>query len=176
MRPILPVIPDNSPIPETGSGRSELSRRTFLSASSATLLSCLLVQACGEGATGPGVGVIEPPPTGSTTFSNGVVTIQLGLIPALTAANGHQVLSLSEGGRRADVVVLNVGNSYRAFTSICTHEGCIVTGYSNQRMVCPCHGSEFDLSGQPVAGPAPSPLREFAVALNTTAQTLTITV
>lgn len=140
------------------------------------MLSCFLAQACGDGATGPGSGVVEPPPVGSTSFTNGVVTLQLALIPALTAGNGHQVLALTEGTRRADLVILNVGTTYRAFTSICTHEGCIVSGYSNQRMICPCHSSEFNQNGQPVAGPAPSPLREFTVIVNSAAQTLTISV
>jgi cytochrome b6-f complex iron-sulfur subunit len=182
MRHSLPVLPENlSPAAEVApaalSSAAELSRRTFLSASSAAVLSCLLVQACGEGSTGPGKGgVVDPPPTGSTSFSNGVVTLQLGLLPALTATNGHQVLGLADGARRADLVVINVGNTFRAFTSICTHEGCTVSGYSNQRMICPCHGSQFNQSGQPVAGPAPTSLREFTVTLNATAQTLTIPV
>lgn len=120
--------------------------------------------------------MVEPPPAGSTSFINGVVTLQLALIPALTATNGHQVLALTDGNRRADLVILNTGATFRAFTSICTHEGCIVSGYSNRRMVCPCHGSEFNQNGQPVAGPAPSALREFAVTSNSTAGTLTVTV
>ena len=172
----LPVLPDNiSPDANTASA-SDLNRRSFLSISGATVLSCLIAQACGDGTTGPGGGVVEPPPAGSTSFINGIVTLRLALIPALTATNGHQVLGLTDGNRRADLVILHVGTTFRAFTSICTHEGCTVTGYTNQRMVCPCHGSEFNQNGRPVAGPAPSPLREFAVTLNTTAQTLTITV
>lgn len=154
----------------------DVSRRSFLSASTAAILSTVLLQACGEGSTGPGGGVVEPPPAGSTAFSNGVVTVQLALMPALTATNGHQVLSLNDGGRKADIVIINTGSVFRAFSSICTHEGCIVSGYSNQRMVCPCHGSEFNQSGQPVAGPAPTALREFTVTRNSTAGTLTIPV
>jgi Rieske Fe-S protein len=154
---------------------SDCSRRTFLSVTGATALG-LLAQACGDGGTGPGGGVVEPPPAGSTSFVNGVVTLQLSLIPALNATNGHQVLGMTDGIRRADLVIIKVGTTFRAFSSICTHEGCIVTGFSNQRMVCPCHGSEFNASGQPVAGPAPAALREFPVTLNATAQTLTIAV
>lgn len=167
------------PLHPEGSDREILelivNRRRFLGASGATLLGCMLAQACGS-ATGPNDGVVEPPPAGSTTFTNGVVTLQLGLIPALTATNGHLVLGLTSGSRRADLTIINVSGNFRAFTSICTHEGCTVSGYSGGRMICPCHGSEFNQNGQVVAGPAPSSLREYAVTMNATAQTLTIAV
>jgi cytochrome b6-f complex iron-sulfur subunit len=52
----------------------------------------------------------------------------------------------------------------RAQTAVCTHLGCTVnaveTGYS-----CPCHGSRYDLEGNNVAGPAPSPLDFYPVFL-----------
>lgn len=176
MSQVLPVLHESPSSAEGASSTTELSRRSFLSVSGATVLGCLLAQACGDGTTGPGNGVVEPPPAGSTSFSNGVVTLQLALIPALTATNGHQVLSLTDGGRRAELVVIKVATGYKAFTSVCTHEQCTVSGYANQRLICPCHGSEFNQNGQPVAGPAPSSLKEFPVALNATAQTLTVTV
>lgn len=176
MPQFLPVLSNSDSSAENAPTASELSRRSFLSVSGATVLGCLLAQACGDGTTGPANGVIEPPPAGSTSFTNGVVTLQLGLIPALTATNGHQVLSLTDGGRKAELIILKVGTTYKAFTSVCTHEGCTVNGYANQRMICPCHGSEFNQNGQRVAGPAPTSLREFPVTFNSTAQTLTVAV
>lgn len=173
MSSILPLFPEDSPRDELSSA---VSRRSFLGATGVTLIGCMFAQACGGEATGPNTGVGEPPPVGSTTFANGVVTVQLSLIPALTAANGHQVLALASDGRRADLTIINVAGTYRAFSSICTHQGCTVSGYSGGRMTCPCHGSEFNQNGQVVNGPAPSPLREFAVTRNTAAQTLTIAV
>lgn len=156
---------------------TELSRRGFLGASTAAIVGCLLAQACGgSDPTGPNGGVV-PPPAGSMTFANGVVTLKVGLIPALSASNGHLVVSATDSDRRADVVVLNLGGGlFRAFTSICTHEGCTVTGYANGRMQCPCHGSEFDQRGMPVSGPAPLPLREYPVTFDSPSQTLAITV
>ena len=173
MSSILPLSPEDSSRDEASFA---VSRRRFLGATGATLVGCLFVEACGGEATGPNDAVVEPPPLGGATFANGVVTVQLNLIPALTATNGHQLLALTSGARRADLTVINVGGTYRAFTSICTHEGCSVTGYSGGRMICPCHGSEFNQNGQVVHGPAPSPLREYAVMMNSAAQTLTIAV
>jgi nitrite reductase/ring-hydroxylating ferredoxin subunit len=170
----LPVLDAD----DSESARSaDVSRRRFLGASSAAIVSCLLAQACGGGdPTGPGDGV-RPPPAGSLTFANGVVTLKVAMIPDLSANNGHLVVSATDADRRADIVVLNLGGGvFRAFTSICTHEGCTVTGYTNGRMRCPCHGSEFDQRGMPVNGPAPLPLREYPVTFDAPSQTLAITV
>lgn len=49
-----------------------------------------------------------------------------------------------------------------ALSAICTHQGCTVTVDGGQ-LVCPCHGSVFDLSGANVSGPAPRPLSEVDV-------------
>ncbi|MGV3708769.1 MAG: ubiquinol-cytochrome c reductase iron-sulfur subunit [Gemmatimonas sp.] len=159
---------------DTNAATEALTRRTFLGATSAGVLSCLLA-ACGGDSTGPNTAV-DPPPTGSVTFSGGVLTVRLSMIPRLTATNGHQVIGMSDGATRADLVILNIGGTYKAFSSICTHDRCTVTGYTGTRLVCPCHGSQFNQNGQVVVGPAPSALREFAVAHATVTGTLTIAV
>jgi Rieske Fe-S protein len=49
-----------------------------------------------------------------------------------------------------------------AFSAVCTHAGCSVTGWmaKEQLLLCPCHGSEYDpkQAGKCVFGPAPRPL------------------
>lgn len=49
-----------------------------------------------------------------------------------------------------------------AFSAICTHAGCTVSGWmqKEQYFLCPCHGSEYSplLGGKNVFGPAPRPL------------------
>jgi rieske iron-sulfur protein len=49
-----------------------------------------------------------------------------------------------------------------AFSAICTHAGCLVSGWRPQeaRLFCPCHGSVYDpaAGARVVAGPAPRPL------------------
>jgi cytochrome b6-f complex iron-sulfur subunit len=54
-----------------------------------------------------------------------------------------------------------------AMTLTCTHEGCDMgeTGtVSAQGLHCGCHGSEFDVDGNVVTGPATTPLAHFAVS------------
>ncbi len=53
-----------------------------------------------------------------------------------------------------------------ALISICTHLGCTPIWWSAEdRFKCPCHGSNFTIDGQNVAGPAPVPLYRAAIAL-----------
>jgi Rieske Fe-S protein len=48
---------------------------------------------------------------------------------------------------------------FRAFSAKCTHAGCIVTGIRDDEIACGCHGARFNPdNGEPVAGPAKSPL------------------
>lgn len=49
------------------------------------------------------------------------------------------------------------------FSAICTHRGCTVAP-SGKTLNCPCHGSVYDAkTGKVLGGPAPAPLRPFAV-------------
>jgi Rieske Fe-S protein len=78
-------------------------------------------------------------------------------------------------GRPADVIVLNLGsNNFRAFTSVCTHEGCIVGTFTGTRIVCPCHGSEYNTSGSVVNGPATRALTEYTTMFDAASQTVTV--
>jgi len=43
----------------------------------------------------------------------------------------------------------------KAISALCTHQGCTVRWQSaDQPLLCPCHGSEFDLNGKVEKGPA----------------------
>jgi nitrite reductase/ring-hydroxylating ferredoxin subunit len=52
-----------------------------------------------------------------------------------------------------------------AVSSTCTHLGCLVNQEA-ESFVCPCHGSQFDLSGKVLQGPASTPLDHFDVSLS----------
>ena len=44
--------------------------------------------------------------------------------------------------------------------------------FASQRLRCQCHGSEFDVNGTNVAGPAPSPMRRYALTYDSSAREL----
>ena len=49
--------------------------------------------------------------------------------------------------------------TFKAFSAICTHQGCPVTKVADGTIDCPCHGSPFSIEdGSVQGGPAPSPL------------------
>ena len=57
------------------------------------------------------------------------------------------------------VVTQPAKGEFKAFSAICTHQGCTVGSVTDGQIVCPCHGSHFSIKdGSPVSGPAPSPL------------------
>jgi Rieske Fe-S protein len=72
------------------------------------------------------------------------------------------------GGKHI-VITQPESGSFRAFSAICTHEGCIVSSVSNGTINCPCHGSKFSIkNGSVVNGPAPSPLAAIAIKVEGT--------
>jgi cytochrome b6-f complex iron-sulfur subunit len=51
-----------------------------------------------------------------------------------------------------------------ALTATCTHLGCMTRYYADESLFkCPCHGSNFTVQGDPIAGPAPYPLFRLAL-------------
>ena len=65
------------------------------------------------------------------------------------------------------VVTQPTKGTYKAFTSICTHQGCPVAEIQGKNIVCNCHGSEFSIEdGSVVKDPATEPLKEFAATVS----------
>lgn len=60
------------------------------------------------------------------------------------------------------------------YHSKCTHLGCEINLFDGKQLVCPCHGSHFDLQGQVTEGPAQKPLPKLKAQKDTAKNLYTI--
>jgi len=66
----------------------------------------------------------------------------------------------------AVVITQPTAGQFKAFSSVCTHQGCPVTVFSGAKMICPCHGSEYSIKdGSVLTGPAPTGLKPKTVTV-----------
>jgi Rieske Fe-S protein len=67
------------------------------------------------------------------------------------------------------VITQPAAGTFKAFTAVCTHQGCTVGSISGGAIHCPCHGSAFSIKdGSVVNGPAASPLAPVAIKVDGT--------
>lgn len=82
---------------------------------------------------------------------------------AASAVGVGKAAKLTHGSTTVIVSQPSAGE-YKAFSTVCTHQGCQVQVQDSNRIVCPCHGSEFAVAdGSVVHGPAESPLASYPV-------------
>jgi Rieske Fe-S protein len=71
------------------------------------------------------------------------------------------------------VVVQPTAGTYKAFSAVCTHQGCAVKSISDGVINCPCHNSNFSIAdGSVKSGPAQKPLPE--VKINVSGDSITL--
>ena len=146
------------------------SRRTLLAyvgaACAAALTGCTTYNANNGGIAGsqPAQGSSTPAATGGSSAaaasSGPVVLARTADIPV----GGGKILT-----DKKIVITEPQSGTFKAFTAVCTHEGCIVNSVSGGTINCPCHGSKFSIvNGSVVNGPAPSPLAAVSIKVQGT--------
>jgi Rieske Fe-S protein len=115
------------------------SRRTVLAGGAAALATVAGCSTYGETKETPA----SEAPVGSALAKTGDVPVGGGIV-----IGAFQV-----------VVTQPTAGTFKAFTSVCTHQGCQVANVANGTVNCDCHGSKFSIADGSVAkAPATQPL------------------
>ncbi len=70
-------------------------------------------------------------------------------------------------GTSPGILIFTSDGELRVFSAVCTHLGCTVIYESDTgTILCPCHNGRFDLSGNVVSGPPPTPLESYNVEIS----------
>jgi Rieske Fe-S protein len=121
-------------------------RRTLLRGAAVGGVTLPLLAACGGG----GASSADTPSGGATKVAAADVPVGGGTILA-----GPKL-----------VVTQPAQGEFKAFTAVCTHQGCTVTRVEGGDIICPCHGSHFSIKdGAALSGPAQSGLAEKKVSV-----------
>ena len=162
--------PALDPATSAPTGPDGVSRRTVLRVAAVSGAGAALLAACGGGdsaadpATPAPTGEAPPGTEGTDEATDGNDGTGGGgaLVATADVPVGSGVI-LEE--QKVVVTQLTEGE-FAAFTAVCTHSQCTVTGITAKRISCPCHGSAFSPEdGSVLNGPARSPLRSIPVAV-----------
>ncbi|MEU6527182.1 Rieske (2Fe-2S) protein [Streptomyces sp. NPDC046924] len=125
------------------SGRPVASRRTVLRGVALTSVAGLGLTACGAPEKR-----LEPP----------TEPVELGaeseIAPGSTKLFRDHNIVVSRGS----------DDSFTAYSTVCTHASCAIGKLEGTKLICPCHGSEFDATtGKVLREPAVAPLTPLSV-------------
>ncbi|MFC7363096.1 Rieske (2Fe-2S) protein [Nocardioides astragali] len=144
-----------------------INRRRALSGSAAVALGLPVLAACGDDADPTAADTVSssspdaetPSPSDEEAGSGG------GEVLASTAdvpVGGCFVVSAAKV-----VVTQPTEGDFKAFSAICTHQGCPVESSSDGEIPCPCHGSRFSLEdGSALSGPATAGLEPVTITVD----------
>ncbi|GAA2599521.1 hypothetical protein GCM10010399_32800 [Dactylosporangium fulvum] len=139
---------------------NQTTRRTLLAGAGAAGLTAALAGCAAYGDTGGGAAPADPG-TGATDGGAGAQGggfARTGDIPV----GGGKVFE-----DQKIVVTQPTAGTFKCFTAVCTHAGCVVGDVSGGTINCPCHGSKFKVADGSVAeGPAKKPLAAVAITVD----------
>ncbi|MEU7413795.1 Rieske 2Fe-2S domain-containing protein [Streptomyces sp. NPDC042638] len=148
-------------------------RRTVLATGAGALaLGCV---GCGGKDGGTTAPASPASPSGMDTSHSGMDGMETSPAAQEAAPTGKQLAKTSdipEGGGKVFkeqkiVVTQPKKGDFKAFSAICTHQGCTVNRVADGTIDCPCHGSKFHIADGSVAhGPATRPLGKESIKVS----------
>jgi Rieske Fe-S protein len=143
-----------------------INRRRALAGSAAIAVGVPVLAACGSAAppAADPAGSETPEPT-SEPSADGTETPGGG--EALASAADVPVGGCLVVTGAKVVVTQPTEGDFKAFTAVCTHQGCLVETSSDGEIPCPCHASRFSLEdGSPTSGPATAALAPVEITVD----------
>ena len=149
---------------------SSVSRRT-LTGLAAAGVGVPLLAACGsddpDTATDPGSGASESATPSDPGSSAAGGSSSEAAPEGLTSTSDIEVGGGSIFADAEVVVTQPTEGEFKAFSAVCTHQGCLVASVSDGTINCDCHGSKFSIeTGEPEGGPATSALGEVQISVS----------
>jgi len=137
---------------------SAINRRRALSGSAAVALGVPLLAACGDDSNASAVDPVTSSEPDGAASGGGEALASAADVPV----GGCLVVS------DAKVVVTQpTEGDFKAFSAVCTHQGCLVETSSDGEIPCPCHNSRFSLDdGSPTSGPATASLAPVEITVD----------
>jgi cytochrome b6-f complex iron-sulfur subunit len=151
------------------------SRREFCAHAISLVTVASLIEGCGSKSnpTGPGGAPVNVPSLATVIGSLAGGTVTVSNVSGTSLGSVGSAALVQAGG--SSFLVARTGqDSFNAFTAICTHEQCTVSGFQSGAFVCPCHGSQYNTSGQVQQGPATQRLQQFATQFTNNVLTITV--
>jgi len=125
-----------------------------------------LVAACGSSSESASSSSTPASSPAAPTANGAASPVATGAVTVLTPTADVPVSGGVILPDMAVVVTQPSAGTYKAFSAICTHQGCLVASVENNEIICPCHGARFSAEdGSVIQGPAQEPLAEGAVAI-----------
>jgi len=141
---------------------TEPTRRVVLAGAAGLSATAALAACAGDSGEGDGGGN-----TDGTNGGAGTPSTTSGASGALAALADIPVGGGKFFESQKVVVTQPAAGEVKAFSTVCTHQGCAVNKIENGLIRCPCHMSGFRIAdGSVESGPAPKPL----VSVNVTVE------
>ncbi|GAA1918584.1 Rieske (2Fe-2S) protein [Nocardioides hwasunensis] len=146
-----------------------INRRRALSGTAAFAIGVPVLAACGsdDTATDPGASGADDPSSDPTSEPTSSGSASSGGGDSLASASDVPVGGCFVAAAAKVVVTQPTEGEFKAFSAVCTHQGCAVESSTEGDIPCPCHGSKFSLEdGSPLSGPATAALASVAITVD----------
>lgn len=159
----LPTVPATTAA-DDDDGCPGCTRRTMVQTLGVTAAASLLGLGCRDDGAAPAPDAGDPLAGTAMCGDNLCVDINHPANALLQGVNGSRVISLADDKllivRRSEVELV-------VLSAVCTHAGCTVRfDAAGEKVVCPCHGSQYSLTGAVTRSPAPRALTRYEATLD----------